>query len=106
MASFNGRRDGASVERERTRAVLSQWEQAGGRGDYQATELSAGKPKVLFEGPYEPVPARLPNFDVSPDGQRFLMLKPADTGESGPTQINVVVNWFEELKRRVPTEKK
>ena len=87
------------MERERTRAVLSQWEQAGGRGDYQATELSAGKPKVLFEGPYEPVPARLPNFDVSPDGQRFLMLKPEE--EATATQIVVVLNWFEELKRRV-----
>jgi hypothetical protein len=28
-----------------------------------------------------------------------------DTGESAPTQINVVLNWFEELKRRVPTGK-
>jgi len=33
------------------------------------------------------------------------MLKPVDTGESAPTQINVVINWFEELKRRVPTSK-
>jgi hypothetical protein len=41
---------------------------------------------------------------VSPDGQRFLMLK--DVGqEQSPAQINVVLNWFEELKRRVPTGK-
>jgi hypothetical protein len=33
------------------------------------------------------------------------MLKSAEAGEA-PTQINVVLNWFEELKRRVPTEKK
>jgi hypothetical protein len=43
------------------------------------------------------------NYDVSPDGQRFLMLKPVETQTSTPTQINVVLNWFEELKRRVPT---
>jgi serine/threonine-protein kinase len=67
--------------------------------------FAAGKPRVLFEGRYEPSPATSPNYDVSPDGQRFLMLKSAEAGEA-PTQINVVLNWFEELKRRVPTEKK
>jgi serine/threonine protein kinase/Tol biopolymer transport system component len=68
--------------------------------------FSAGKPRMLFQGPYERSPATSPNYDVSPDGQRFLMLKPVDAGESAPAQINVVLNWFEELKRRVPTEKK
>jgi hypothetical protein len=51
-------------------------------------------------------PGALPNYDVSPDGQRFLMLKPIEQEQSAPTQINVVLNWFEELKRRVPTGKK
>ena len=68
--------------------------------------FAAGKPRMLFQGPYERSPATSPNYDVSPDGQRFLMLKPADTGESAPTQINIVLNWFEELKRRVPPGKK
>jgi hypothetical protein len=43
---------------------------------------------------------------VSPDGQRFLMLKPSESAESSPKQINVVLNWFEELKQKVPTGKK
>jgi dipeptidyl aminopeptidase/acylaminoacyl peptidase len=64
-------------------------------------EFSAGTPKALFEGRYQPSPI-LNNYDVSPDGQRFLMLKPSETREAAPTQINVVLNWFEELKRRVP----
>src|SRR6266403_1755963 len=68
--------------------------------------FTASKPRVLFEGRYEPSPATTPNYDVSPDGQRFLMLKPNQQEASAPTQINVVLNWFEELKRRVPTEKK
>jgi serine/threonine-protein kinase len=64
--------------------------------------FKAGKPRVLFEKHYEPTPATGPNYDVSADGQRFLMLKPSDQETAAPTQINVVLNWSEELKRRVP----
>jgi serine/threonine-protein kinase len=64
-----------------------------------------GKPRMLFEGPYEPTPITYPNYDVSPDGQRFLMLKPVGQERTAPTQINVVLNWTEELKRLVPTGK-
>lgn len=41
-----------------------------------------------------------PAFDVTPDGERFLMLKPV----ADPSQyaMRVVVNWFDELRRRVP----
>ncbi len=67
--------------------------------------FSAAKPKVLFEGKYLPTPVTFPNYDVSPDGQRFLMLKPSEQEAAAPTQINVVLNWFEELKRRVPSGK-
>jgi eukaryotic-like serine/threonine-protein kinase len=68
--------------------------------------FSVGKPRVLFEGQYVLTPATFPNYDVAPDGQRFLMLKPADQEQSAPSQINVVLNWFEELKQKVPTGKK
>jgi Tol biopolymer transport system component len=69
--------------------------------------FSAGKPKVLFAGQYQPSPNPVPNanYDVTPDGQRFIMLKPGGQ-EQAPTQINVVLNWFEELKQKVPTGKK
>jgi eukaryotic-like serine/threonine-protein kinase len=65
-----------------------------------------GNPKVLFEGPYEPTPATFPDYDVSSDGQRFLMLKASEQAHAAPTQINVVLNWFEELKQKVPTGKR
>jgi Tol biopolymer transport system component/predicted Ser/Thr protein kinase len=68
--------------------------------------FSVGKPKVLFEGRYLPTPATSPNYDVSADGQRFLMLKPTEQAQAAPTQINVVLNWFEELKQKVPTGRK
>jgi len=72
--------------------------------DYTAQPtFSAGKPKMLFQGPYTPTPRSTSDYDVSPDGQRFLMLRAA---EQVPGQINVVLNWFEELKQKVPTGKK
>jgi serine/threonine-protein kinase len=42
------------------------------------------------------------NYDVSPDGKRFVLIEGGGPG-SAPTQLNVVLNWFDELKRRVPT---
>jgi len=62
---------------------------------------------MLFEGQFEPGPFQIANYDVSPDGQRFLMIKPDEqSSSSSPTQIVVVQNWFEELKQKVPTGKK
>jgi eukaryotic-like serine/threonine-protein kinase len=66
--------------------------------------FSVGKSKMLFQGPYTPTTGTFPFYDVSPDGQRFLMLKPAETAAAA-TQIVVVENWFEELKRLVPPAK-
>jgi serine/threonine-protein kinase len=68
--------------------------------------FSAGKPKELFEGRYLQLGGTVPQFAFSPDGQRFLMLKPVEQEAAVPTQINVVLNWTEELKRLVPTGNK
>jgi serine/threonine-protein kinase len=59
--------------------------------------LSFEVPRELFEGNYLNI--RGVEYDVSPDGQRFLLLKPIE--ESLHTQLNVVTNWFEELKNKV-----
>ena len=68
-----------------------------------AQPFAAGKPQVLFEGQYERAPnLREVDYDVTPDGQRFLMVK-ASQQANAANQINVVLNWFEELKRRVRT---
>jgi hypothetical protein len=44
-------------------------------------------------------------YDVSPDGQGFLMIKEGGGADQtvAPTQIVVIQNWVEELKRLVPT---
>ena len=63
----------------------------------------AGRPVVLFEDPYEldSFGPGNPNYDVAADGERFLMVKRSEDVES--SRIHVVLNWFEELKRLVPT---
>ena len=68
--------------------------------------FAAGTPRNLFEGRYETAIVPIDNYDVSPDGQRFLMLKPIEQTRAAPTQINIVLNWFEELKQKVPPGKK
>jgi Tol biopolymer transport system component len=67
-------------------------------------ELSVGTPRTLFEGRFLPVPSGdVPgsSYDISPDGQSFLMIKREQ--DLVLPQINVVLNWFEELKRLAPT---
>jgi Tol biopolymer transport system component len=66
----------------------------------------AGNPQVVVDGAFATL---IPGFsaalyDVSRDGQRFLLLKGVEGAEqkSPPPHIVVVTNWFEELRRRVP----
>ena len=70
--------------------------------------FSAGKPRMLFEGLYThaagPEEVLFSNYDISPDDQRLLMVQESDAAMAA-TQINVVLNWFEELKQKVPTAK-
>ncbi len=61
----------------------------------------AGSPRLLFEGSYESSTIGSAFYDVTPDGQRFVMVQAQQ--EAGASQIHVVLNWFEELKRLVPT---
>jgi len=37
-------------------------------------------------------------YDVSPDGKRFLMIKPGEP-EKPVTLLNVVTNWFSDFER-------
>ena len=43
------------------------------------------------------------NFDLHPDGKRFAVLKGPGAEAPAVNKVNIVLNWFEELKRRVPT---
>ena len=66
-----------------------------------------GETQLLFErrfweGRSSSIP--LAHHDVTSDGQGFAMIGLAD-GELQDSQLVVVLNWFEELKRRVPTRR-
>jgi hypothetical protein len=72
-------------------------------------------PKMIFQGTYAFPPAsqislaqaNFYRWDISHDGKRFLMIKPpgaADASQGGLWKINIVLNWFEELKQRVPVK--
>ncbi len=57
--------------------------------------FSIGASQVLFEGPYVPNPMHT-NYDIHPDGDRFVMVKSAE----GERQVVVVLNWVSELEGR------
>ncbi len=72
-----------------------------------------GKPETLWEGHYSygmssscgPPGVSSANYDVTSDGQRFLMIKDDNEGV-GSTRIVVVLNWAEELRRQAQAQKK
>ena len=63
-----------------------------------------GTPEELFRGTYVGFnPTDFP-WDIHPDGNRFLMIKTTAATVGQQAKINIVLNWFEELKQRVPVE--
>jgi len=69
--------------------------------------FTQGTVELLFDlGPYwRPSGGANRRIDISPEGDRFLMLKEGGGSDetAGTTSIIVVINWFDELKRLVPT---
>jgi len=68
--------------------------------------LSTGKPRLLFERPGYGQGAPIRSYDLSQDGQRFLMVKLEQRKPTPVTEMILVQNWFEELRQSVPTGKK
>jgi len=69
--------------------------------------FNCGKPRVLFKGSFVAGYGESPPWDISPDGKRFLMIKPPQSSASAgepQRKINIVLNWFEELKQKVPVK--
>ncbi|MDP2577143.1 MAG: hypothetical protein Q8W48_05485, partial [Candidatus Palauibacterales bacterium] len=55
-----------------------------------------GAREVLFEGAFVANSSHA-NYDISPDGERFVLIK----GSEESNQLVIVLNWFEELRRRM-----
>ena len=79
--------------------------------------FNPGNPEVLFRGTYfssSVLQIKVTPWDISPDGKRFLMIKQqTTTDEESATgdvsalvfrKINIVLNWDQELKQRVPVD--
>jgi len=65
--------------------------------------FSLGQPRVLFEGPFR-IDGPFRGYDVTPDGQRFLMVKAVEQPPARIGEMVLVQNWVEELKARVPSK--
>jgi serine/threonine-protein kinase len=75
-------------------------------GVERGTSWAATTPVTIVKEGYLPsLPGVFPgrSYDVSADGQRFLVLKPVSAPNAPPPQIVVVQHFDEELKRLVPT---
>jgi Tol biopolymer transport system component len=61
---------------------------------------------VLSPRPFQnPGPTAARAYDIMPNGQQLIGIVPSGQALTGMSpQIQVVLNWFEELKRRVPTK--
>ena len=63
------------------------------------------KPRLWSPGQFTEL-AWTRNFDLHPDGQRFVVLKAPGIGEAGPAnKVTFILNFFDELRRKVPTGK-
>ncbi len=64
--------------------------------------FSAGLPAELFEHPGLRSSLNYPNYDVSLDGQRFILPEPVayDATEAPQATIRVVLNWYAEFKEQ------
>ena len=66
--------------------------------------LSAGTPRLLFE--FAAAVSRMVRvYDITPDGRRFLIREKKNYSLPPVTELNLVRNWFEELKRLSPAGK-
>ena len=72
-------------------------------GALRVSSDSCTNASLVFEGPYRSFGRGRPQpFDISPDGQQFLMIKEEAEASSAEAEIVVVLNWHQELLERVP----
>jgi len=67
-------------------------------------KFSVSRPATVFEDTFEPWTGEpgFSNYDIAPDGKRLLMSAPEARTEI--KLVHIVLNWFQELERLVPTK--
>ena len=79
---------------------VAQVEDAGG-------SLRVGAPIELFDDPYVRdiggAAGGMANYDVSPDGQHFVMVEEQQHEGASAVRLQLVLNWLEDVKKRAPT---
>ena len=72
---------------------------------HSLSPFRADAPRLLFKTKNEDYNGGAPirGWDVSADGRRFLLVRPLESTDKPVTVLQVAQNWFEELKRLVPT---
>jgi Tol biopolymer transport system component len=110
---------GAKYQVSKSSAIGPTWSRNGRelvshpQGGQGAVQTITTQPSFAFSAPV-PIPRGAANvgglfsqrnYDVMPDGRMLGVVPGGETQSAGPTtpQIQVVLNWFEELKQRVPT---
>jgi Tol biopolymer transport system component len=66
-------------------------------------EFRHGRPELLISGSFLLQTPPRANFDISPNGKLFVLVQAGDSDEAHH-ELRVSLNWFEELKRMVPTD--
>jgi serine/threonine-protein kinase len=64
-----------------------------------------GKPRQWSPAPlFRPIYNALWNLDITPDGRRFVVLAPPESGIEEPNTVHatILLNFFDELRRRLP----
>jgi WD40 repeat protein len=69
----------------------------------EPTLAASGSPRELFRRPGFVPRGSFRNWDLHPDGDRFLMLVAEGIDSEAPFNAFFVTSWFEELRERVPT---
>jgi serine/threonine-protein kinase len=68
--------------------------------------FATSKPRLLFDKPEYLTSSPYRTYDLSLDSQRFLMVKGEQRKPAPVTEMILIQNWFEELKRLLPAGKK
>lgn len=63
-------------------------------------DFQVSKARVVFKGSYFQNPDPNRQYDIAPDGQRFVMVEDLELPPAN--RLNIVANWFGELAQLVP----